>query len=61
MPMVFLYLFFNLACQDKKESFVQAMYDWLTPSFWSSEYLYKSAEMKVQKEMSLILKHLVRK
>lgn len=48
-------------CQDKKESLVQAMHDLLAPSFWGSEHLHKSAEMKVQKEISLILKHLVRK
>lgn len=47
--------------QDKKESLVQAMQDLLAPSFWGSEHLHKSAEMKVQKEIFLILKYLVRK
>lgn len=47
--------------QDEKESLVQAMQDLLAPSFWGSEHLYKSAEMKVQKEVFLILKYLVRK
>ena len=55
--MVFLPVFLSVPGQ-KRESFVQAMHDWLLTSFWGSEYVRKFVEMKVQKEVSL---HLVQK
>lgn len=58
MSMVFLPVF-SLSEPGQKEWLVQAMYDFFL-SVSENGYLQKSAEMKVQKEISLILKYLVR-